>query len=56
MAKKMCMRRGKREKRNKEHAVCGLGDKKVRHLKNVEGIGKDVNYAAKLEFPPSHLF
>lgn len=23
MAKKMCMRRGKREKRNKEHAVCG---------------------------------
>lgn len=55
MAKKMCVRRGKR-KRNKEHAVCGSGDKKVGHLKNVEGTGKDVDYAAKLEFPLSHLF
>lgn len=50
MAKRMCVGEGR--KRNKGSGVCGLGDEKVGHLKNVEGKGKDVSYAAKLEFPP----
>lgn len=36
--------------------MCAPGDIKVEYLKNVEGKGKGVSYAAKLIFSPSHLF
>lgn len=52
MAKKMFVWRD----RDKRRGVCGSGDKKVGHLKNSERKGNNVNYAAKLVFPTSHLF